>query len=120
MYKQKLSSNLYLTFNPTDTQGHTVEFHMKRQLAQKFYFPFDHGPPLYTVQYFIVPILSLAISYDLMAWHCLVLLTLTPITEMGYYIGYQPGLESHPLCLSLMCVDLKLSCWAYSELYTYS
>lgn len=78
-YKQKLSSNLYLTFIPTDTQGHTVEFHMK-----KFYFPFDHVPPLYTVQYFIVPIFSLAIFYDLVAWHCLGLLILTPITEMGY------------------------------------
>jgi len=49
------------------------------------FFPFDHIPPLYTVQYFVVPILSLAIFYDLMAWHCLIL---TPITEMGYNIGY--------------------------------
>jgi len=52
------------------------------------FFPFDHIPPLYTVQYFAVPILSLAIFYDLMAWHCLILLILTPITEMGYNIGY--------------------------------
>lgn len=88
MYKQNLSSDLYVKFIPTDAQGHTVEFHMKSQLACMFYFPFDHVPPLFIVQYFTVPILTLAIFYNLMAWHCLVLLILTRKTETSFLIGY--------------------------------